>query len=566
MKIKAMALAVLIPLAAQSSAASTDPVLTISITPGLIDGNAGEGVVRVTVVVPDTHVAVGQPLFDLPTGSALQVSDKRGAVAVSQSGVTQGDGAYVASRSVDGDMRISYMVSMQNSVSNGGTTPVFPRVDGDAFSAIGMTFFAIPRTTARYRLAIHWNLAAMGPGAIGVSSFGDGDAQAASGPVDRLRTVALMAGRLQREPVSGDKGKFAAVWSGSPGYDPRPTMQWAHRLHSWMVDFFHTPDDPAYRIFARDNGGLNSGGGVAFPNSFFQTWGPGVGAESMKGILGHEMVHTFTANDLGRWYVEGDAVYYQVQLPWRAGMVTTDQYLHDINLTAYRYYTNLKIHSHEDEIEPAFFSDNWLNTLAYDRGALYFAQLSGMIHHKSGGKRSIDDLVRIMVRKGRNGEQISDDTWYDIIRAEIGENAVDLTKSMLIGGVVLPDSDAYGPCFRRIGVKLRRFELGFTVDRKPAGTPVVVRALVAGSEAANAGVHDGDMIALPSLTTEGPRRDPQAMITAKVMRDGRTFPVTWSPRGEAIDGYQWERVPDVPDSACRPADSARPVGENQRGL
>ena len=131
---------------------------------------------------------------------------------------------------------------------------------------------------------------------------------------------------------------------------------------------------------------------------------------------------------------------------------------------------------------------------------------------------------------------------------------------------MLPDTDAYGPCFRRIGVKLRRFELGFTVDRKPAGTPVVVRALVAGSEAANAGIRDGDTIALPPLTSEGPRRDPQAMITARVTRDGKTFPITWSPRGEAVDGYQWERVPEVPDSACRPSDNAPLSGHANGGV
>jgi predicted metalloprotease with PDZ domain len=360
-----------------------------------------------------------------------------------------------------------------------------------------------------------------------------------------------MAGQLHREPASTDKGKFAAVWSGDPGYDLRPTMRWANKLHSWMVDFFDTPSDPAYRVFARANGGLNAGGGVAFANSFFQTWGATVTGESMRRVLGHEMVHTFTSNDLGRWYVEGDAVYYQVQLPWRAGMVTTDQYLHDINLTAYRYYTNLKIRAREDEIDPAFFRDLWLNTLAYDRGALYFAQLNGMIH-KIDGKRSIDDLVRVMVRKERSGEEVTGETWNAVIRAGIGEDAVTLTKSMLTGGIVLPDSDAYGPCFLRISAKLRRFELGFAVERKPAGAPAVVRALIAGSEAARAGIREGDGIELPQLTSDGPRRDPQSMVTAKVTRDGKTFPVTWSPHGEAVDGYQWERVPGVPESACRP--------------
>ncbi|QKR99601.1 peptidase M61 [Sphingomonas sp. CL5.1] len=544
----AIALAVL---ASGIDASANVPIIRVSIVPGRMDGSRGSGNVRVAIDVPGVHVDAGQPLFDFPTGDDLVVTDARGAVDIASRGAGE-DRFYVATRAVDGDLRIAYRVAIRNSVATGGTTPIFPRVDGDGFSALGMAFLATPHVAGSYRLALRWDLSAMGPGATGVSSFGDGDATVPAAPVDRLRKLVMMAGRLNREPAAGGTGKFAAVWSGDPGYDLRPTMRWAQRLHGWMVDFFRTPDDPAYRVFARENGGLNAGGGVAFPNSFFQTWGRGVTGDSMRGILAHEMVHTFTANDLGRWYVEGDAVYYQVRLPWRAGMVSTDQYLRDINMTAYRYYTNLKIAAHEDEIDPAFFSNPWLNTLAYDRGALYFAQLDGMIRRKTGGKRSIDDLVRVMVRTGRDGETITDETWFALLREGIGEEAVALTKSMLAGGIVLPESDAYGPCFRRVAARLRRYELGFTVARKPAGTPVEVKGLIAGSEADKAGVRNGDMIALPLLTSDGPRRDFAATVTAQVTRDGRTFPVTWAPRGAAVDGYQWERVAGVPDSACRP--------------
>jgi hypothetical protein len=40
-------------------------------------------------------------------------------------------------------------------------------------------------------------------------------------------------------------------------------------------------------------------------------------------------------------------------------------------------------------------------------------------------------------------------------------------------------------------------------------------------------------------------------LTLLVTRDGKTFPITYLPRGEAVDAYQWERIAGVPDSACR---------------
>lgn len=234
-------------------------------------------------------------------------------------------------------------------------------------------------------------------------------------------------------------------------------------------------------------------------------------------------------------------------------MVPTDQYLCDISLTASRYYTNAKLDAHEDEIDASFFTDGWLNTLAYDRGALYFAQLNGMIRGRTHGRRSIDDLVRIMVRKSRNGEEITDETWLTLIRQEIGEAAVSLTRSMLNGGRVIPPSDAYGPCFRRYLTTQRRYELGFTVKRGAPGAPMPVTDLVPASEAAKAGLQNGDQVVLPLMTSEGQRRDPQATVTAQVMRGDRTFSLTWLPRGEVVGGvYQWARVPGVPDQECRP--------------
>ena len=61
------------------------------------------------------------------------------------------------------------------------------------------------------------------------------------------------------------------------------------------------------------------------------------------------------------------------------------------------------------------------------------------------------------------------------------------------------------------------------------------------------------MLKMPVITTEGVKRDYQRSVTAPVTRDGRTFEVTWLPRSAAsYDAWQWERVPGVPDSACRP--------------
>ena len=556
-------------LAGSAAAAPEAPLLTLKLAPSAMDETVNKGDVKITMTVPGMDAPAGKPLFRGARGE-LTVTDAQGVVPRAPEPPPQprperppsdfrgpggpggggGGGGWTPARAVKGDVTVTYDVAVSNTPNNGGTTPINPRIDGKGFSALGQTMLAVPVTDKPYRILIDWDLSAMAPGSTAVSSAGDGKAMMPAGPASRIGRTVFMAGILHRDPEGKAADNFSAAWSGQATFDLHAPMQYAAKLHAYMMKFFNTPNDPAYRVFLRENGAGNPGGGVAYPNSFFATYGPTVDAEILEHILGHEMTHTFTANELGKWYVEGDAVYYQMRLPWQAGMVSTDTYLRDINLTAARYYTNAEIDGHEDQIEPKFFSDPWLNTLAYDRGALYFAALDGKIKRKTGGKKSIDDLVRVMVHLQRTDQTITDQTWLDLIDKEIGPDAVALTKSMMIGGVVRPESGDFGPCFRRVDAKIRRYELGFTAKRVDGKTQVT--DLVAGSEAAKAGLQNGDMIVLPIITTDGVKRELQATIPAPVTRDGKTFTVTYLPRTQqTYDAYQWERVPGVSDDVCR---------------
>lgn len=539
--------AALLVLTATAAGAQAAPLMKVLIAPGAMDEAVNDGDVRVTITVPGIDAVAGTPLFSVPSSADLTVSDASGPVdGAADAG---GQRKWKASRPVKGDLVIKYRVHVHNTLTNGGIPPLGPRIDGHGFSAAGLTFLAIPEVSTPYRMLIDWDLSAMGAGATAVSSFGDGTVEVPAGEPVRLRLAAFMAGPISREPAAPQPTGFAAVWTGDPGFDLRPPMQWTAKLHAWMNTFFQTANDRPYHVFLRFNP-ANAGGGVAFPNSFVVTYGAGVTGESMKHILPHEMTHTWTANGLGKWYDEGSAVYYQARLPWRAGLITTEQYLDDINKTASRYYTNAEIDAPEAKIIPNFFSNMWLNTLAYDRGALYFAALDGKLRRRSGGKRSIDDLIRMMVRKERSGEKITEDTWIALLQREIGDDAVALHRSMMAGGIVRPESGDFGPCFEREMKKVRRYELGFNPKSLPDGKKQV-EGLVEGSEAAKAGVRNGDIVTYPVITTEGVRRDPDATITMQVTRDGAASTITFLPRGVSLEIPQWKRVPGVPDAACK---------------
>jgi hypothetical protein len=107
--------------------------------------------------------------------------------------------------------------------------------------------------------------------------------------------------------------------------------------------------------------------------------------------------------------------------------------------------------------------------------------------------------------------------------------------------LTLPEAGDYGPCFRRTIKKIRRFELGFD-PKSLITTSHVIRRLMPDSEAAKAGLHEGDTVNY-GVALDAAQGEVYRTLTLKVTREGKTFPLIYLPRGEAVDAYQWERIP-----------------------
>ena len=261
------------------------------------------------------------------------------------------------------------------------------------------------------------------------------------------------------------------------------------------------------------------------------------------------MIHTWTAVDgPGQWFGEGNAVFYQALLPLRAGLITPDDYLADINETARRYYSNPLNDTPNDQIAPRFWEDTRVRVLPYDRGAMYFAVLDGQIRKATGGKRSVDDLVIEMVERERRGQTTGEAEWLALLDKELGAAGAKTHAAMLAGGLMLPEADGFGPCFTRTTGKVRRFELGFE-PKSLVGDVKTIRDLQPNSEAAKAGLRDGDVVTY-GQALDALQGDPQLQLTLQVTRDRKSFPISYLPRAEEVEIYQWKRVPGVPDTAC----------------
>lgn len=515
------------------------------------DAKPGESFLRLPMVFASVETARYE-------AADIQVTDAKGAVLL-----VQKDDAVDASnfmyfrrwqvgRATEGDVTVRYKAPARAFRPKLGSGPPFDlRPEAGGVNGAGVTFLALPDNQKPYSLRLGWDLAGMPAGSRGAQSLGEGELQM-TGPVELLANTFYMAGPINSYPAESG-GPFAIYWLGTPPFDVQAVASWTEKARTAIATFFGEPDKP-YRVFFRKNPYPGTGG-AGLINSFMSGFSddPPPTVEGMRHHLAHEIVHNWPGslsgpNGMVSWYGEGLAEFYSATIPWRAGLIDTDDFLAQVNERAQSYYGNPVNTAPASEIAAKFWSDTRVRKLPYDRGAFYMAMVDAQVRAKSDGKRRLDDLVKAMIARREAGQPYDTDAWLDLVVAELGPQAKSEYEDMMAGKLLVPPSDAYGPCFQRKEATYRQFQLGFDSASLTA-SPRIVRGLVAGSNAAAAGLKDGDEVT-EAVVLDAVQGKPEATITLKVRRGGRDFEVTYLPRGEALPGYRWTRVAAVPDSQC----------------
>lgn len=543
--------------------AASDPSLRVTLAPAKPDAQGNVPYVDVTLIAESIARAEGAPLLRLPlvantvvtSGEAitgLTVSDGRGALTPRVEDVAE-DGSnrtrlWRAPRSIEGVLTVHYRVPIDAAAPPLALPQYEMRTELGGFSAAGNAFLILPDDETLRRTSVNWDFKAYGPDGKGVSSLGLGNtASHEAMPAAELAHMYYMGGKPGVFPPAKDG--FFAAWQGTPPFPMPPLMNWAADLHRYYGTVFgYAP--PSFGVFGRTNL-RNPGSGIGLKESFAFTFNHTSQPADLRSLLAHEMLHAWVnsldssmdqAGGLDRsWFGEGLAVHYQRMLPYRAGLISAEDFLSDLNETAGRYYTNIKINVPNAQVPEGFWRDTRIRVLPYDRGSLYFAATDAAIRKASGGKRSIDDIVRTMLAERRAGRTMDEALYRRLLEAELGQQGIADFEAMLAGGVVLPPSDAFGSQFHRVEKPLRRFDLGFDPASLLA-RPRIVKGLIPGSSAEAAGLRDGDEI-LNTFSQDGMQGDQQAYLWLDVKRGDETLYLRYQPRGETVNAYQWEPVP-----------------------
>ena len=240
------------------------------------------------------------------------------------------------------------------------------------------------------------------------------------------------------------------------------------KLFDYMSGFFHD-DGGSYRVFMRKT--QSNGGGTALTRSFMFGYSESKPptAESLEGLIAHEMVHNWPALSGDHadtsWYAEGAAEYYSVLLSYRAGLSTPDEFLKRANERASGYYLN-PLQNLSNRAADAIY---WKPTsraghVPYGRGFMYLAAVDAEIRAHTHNKRSLDDIVLKLLERTRAAEASSGKEqgptvadWQELIGKELGSRGVRGSREY---GRRHADSAAgqhlFGPCFQPFRVDVGR--------------------------------------------------------------------------------------------------------------
>lgn len=236
---------------------------------------------------------------------------------------------------------------------------------------------------------------------------------------------------------------FGYYWFDREGFDASEIAVWTSEVFLKMADFFRD-DNEAYKIFARARQCRKSGG-TALKRSYSYIYDPDAlpTMTELKFLFPHEMVHnwvTLLDEPFGTctWYVEGMAEFYCLVLPWRFGLASREELLEQLNERAEQYYENPCAAYPANELGDLLFKDKEATTVPYGRGFFYLMAIDSRIREKTGGSRSLDDVMFAILERTKAGEVLQNEAWLQELSKVLDGDVKEEFEAMMKGAVISP--------------------------------------------------------------------------------------------------------------------------------
>ncbi|KAI8184646.1 hypothetical protein K4K53_006833 [Colletotrichum sp. SAR 10_77] len=397
------------------------------------------------VVLPKTIASVASAQYG---ASGLTASDKEGSLPLDFQEVAQGPFGlptqqWTPKRATEGPVSIEFTAkpaSVNVSALPGPHFDIRNATGGLTGSMWALVPVPNPLSGDNYNIIVSWNISAEQSAAY---TWADGigpHSHNFAGPVTRLIQTYFIVGDVKGYPSmpTGPNGKFGIYWLEKTPFDIEQVGQYLQNLLSYSTKFWQDNSTDPYRVFIRINeeqraGSVGTGaGGTALLRSFLFGYNrdTGLAQDRVITLLAHEMTHNWTPWSSGTnaeqsRYNEGGAEFWSLRLLWRAGMLTADQYLNEMNTRAVEYYTNPTVNYTDEKAQEVAWEIRDAQRIPYGRGMLHFANIDAQMRAKYNGTQKLDNLAIPFLHTCQKNGNCGAEEWFSLLKSSLGQEAVD---------------------------------------------------------------------------------------------------------------------------------------------
>jgi predicted metalloprotease with PDZ domain len=280
------------------------------------------------------------------------------------------------------------------------------------------------------------------------------------------------------------------------------------RVVSTERDFWRDHDYPYYLITLLPLDGPPSAlsiGGTGLTNSFATFVTTNAELKDLRFLLAHELFHNWNSPKLGRipspeqlsyWISEGFTDYYTYVLLVRSGLYTPGEYAAHYNEMMRSYYLSPARNASNERVQAEFWTDPQVGQLPYWRGALLAMKWDTAIRRASGGRHSLDDVMRDLFAEAKRdpGRPLTAEAIDQHVRRYAGHGILDDVRRYVVDGETIPpDPDGLGDGYRPTEVEIAHFDLGLDLETLKAKKEIA--GVKPDSAAFAAGLRDGQSVA-----------------------------------------------------------------------
>jgi predicted metalloprotease with PDZ domain len=534
--------------------ATSEPVLSLRLVPAL------QPTPSVRVEIGVTGALAKLPTWRIQRAETQNIAellarDAKGPVPVVVRAASPGV-ELALGRATEGKLVLSYRVAAEpfsDDVLGVAVDPNHMRISGERLIALPED---APDRPIVVSVAIDPSLGYL-TAARAASSFGVGNERRFESTPAALRRGTYVAGVMGQAVLDGPEGHDEVAWLGYTSFDPRSIAAEVATFRTAAREYFGEKKvQSPFTLLILTDSRLEGEFDVARrTQSVLLHVAPGqIYNGPLRVTVSHQLLREWMGSVLyvgpldpaksgeAAWFTDGVTRYLARELDFRFGLLSSAEYLAEVEELERIVATSP--FAKKSNAELAAEKSQAALALAVARGARHAADVDARIRKKSGGKRSLDGLLRKLYAEARKvGGPLGESVWLDALKAELDQAGAASYAHVAQGSRLDLPADALGKCFASEPRRYETFALGFEVEGGVTGT---VKSVTPKGPAERAGVRVGDVV----KRTFHRAGDASVPVKLTFERAGKETSVEYRPVGAVVNGTGFRRTGQLTDAEC----------------